>query len=268
MTRQGVEDNWAAGEAYDPYIGRWSYFAGHAFVDWLAEPPDRRWLDVGCGTGILTQVALEHGLASRVVGVDPSDGFLAYARGKERHPAVNFRIGAAEALPVNDNTFDIAVSGLVLNFLPDPAKGIAEMRRAVCSGGTVAAFVWDYAGEMQLIRRFWDAAAALDPRAKDLDEGSRFPLAAPGPLRQLFESSGLEEVEEYTIEVPTIFEDFEDYWAPFLAGVGPAPAYCVSLDEEARAALRDKLEDSLPAEADGRIHLTARAWAVRGDVPD
>ncbi len=267
MARLGVEDNWAAGEAYDPYMGRWSYFTGNAFVDWLAEPPDRRWLDVGCGTGILTQVALEHGLASLVVGIDPSDGFLAYARSKEQHPAVNFRLGTAEALPTGDKTFDVAVSGLVLNFLPDPARGVAEMRRAVCPGGTVAAFVWDYAGEMQLIRRFWDAAAALDPAAKDLDEGTRFPLAAPGPLTQLFELSGLEEVEGHTIEIPTIFEDFDDYWAPFLAGVGPAPAYCISLDEEARDALRDKLEETLPAEPDGRIHLIARAWAVRGTVP-
>ena len=268
MIRHDVGDNWAAGEAYDPYIGRWSYFAGNAFVDWLAEPPDRRWLDVGCGTGILTQVALEHGLASRVVGIDPSDGFLAYARSKEQHPAVNFRIGSAEALPISDKTFDIAVSGLVLNFLPNPAQGVAEMRRAVCPGGTVAAFVWDYAGEMQLIRRFWDAAAALDPAATDLDEGARFPLAAPGPLTQLFQSSELEDVEDHTIEFPTIFEDFEDYWGPFLTGVGPAPAYCMSLDEEARTALREKLEESLPAETDGRIHLIARAWAVRGIVPE
>ena len=267
MLRRDAGDNWAEGEAYDPYVGRWSQFVGNAFVDWLAEPPDMRWLDVGCGTGILSQVALEHGLASRVVGIDPSEGFLAYARSKEQHPAVNFRLGSADALPVADDSFDVAVSGLVLNFLPDPAGGIAEMRRAVCPGGTVAAYVWDYAGEMQLIRRFWDAAIALDPAARELDEGPRFPLAAPAPLATLFEAAGLEEVENHTIEIATIFEDFEDYWSPFLSGVGPAPAYCMSLDDDRRAALRDRLQETLPEEHDGRIHLIARAWAVQGLVP-
>ena len=268
MIRHGVEDNWAAGEAYEPYVGRWSRFVGNAFVDWLAEPPDRRWLDVGCGTGVLAQVALEHGLASRVVGVDPSDAFLAYAREKEQHPAVSFRIGSADALPTGDDSFDIAVSGLVLNFLPNPAAGVAEMRRAVCPGGTVAAYVWDYAGDMQMMRRFWDAAVALDSAARELDEGTRFPLAAPEPLAALLQAAGLEEVETHGIEIATIFEDFEDYWTPFLAGVGPAPAYCMSLDEARRAALRDRLEATLPAGPDGRIHLIARAWAVRGTVPE
>lgn len=267
MVRQSHDDNWAAGEAYEPFIGRWSRFVGNAFVDWLAVPPDMRWLDVGCGTGVLTQVILEHGLASRAVGIDPSEGLLAYAREKEQHPAVNFRLGSAESLPVTAGSFDAAVSGLVLNFLPDPAAGVAAMRRAVRPGGAVGAYVWDYGGEMQMLRRFWDAAVALDPVAKELDEGRRFPLAAPKPLVELFESAGLEEVEDHVIDVPTIFEDFEDYWTPFLGGVGPAPAYCASLDEKGLAALREKLDDTLSAEPDGRIHLVARAFAVRGTVP-
>jgi SAM-dependent methyltransferase len=268
MVRHGVDDNWAAGEAYEPYVGRWSRLVGNAFVDWLAEPPDKRWIDVGCGTGVLAQVALEHGLASRVVGVDSSEGLLAYARSRDPHPSVSFRPGAAESLPLPDNTFDVAVSGLVLNFLSDPAKGVTEMRRVVCPGGTVAAYVWDYAGGMQMMRHFWDAAIALNPSAKDLDEANRFPLAAPEPMLKLFEGAGLSEVESHEIEIPTIFEDFDDYWTPFLGGVGPAPAYCASLDEPSRSALRDRLEATLTLESDGRIHLTARAWAVRGTVPD
>lgn len=267
MVRHGADDNWATGEAYEPYVGRWSRFVGNAFVDWLAVPPDSRWLDVGCGTGVLTQVALEHGLAGRVVGIDSSDALLAYARSAEPHPAVSFRLGSAESLPFAKGSFDVAVSGLLLNFLSDPARGVAEMRRVVCAGGTVAAYVWDYAGRMQLIRNFWDAAAALDPAAKDLHEGARFPLAAPGPLTALFESAGLDEVEGHEIEIPTIFEDFEDYWTPFLGGVGPAPAYCMSLSDAARGALRERLQKTLPSESDGRIHLIARAWAVRGTVP-
>ncbi len=267
MVRQSVDDNWAAGEAYEPFIGRWSRFVGNAFVDWLAVPPDMRWLDVGCGTGVLTQVILEHGLASRAVGVDTSEGLLAYAREKERHPAVNFRLGSAESLPVSPGSFDAAVSGLVLNFLTDPARGVAGMRRAVCPGGAVGAYVWDYAGEMQMLRHFWDAAVTLNPAAAELHEGKRFRLAAQQPLIELFEGAGLEEVEGHTIDVPTIFEDFEDYWTPFLGGTGPAPSYCASLDEAHLAALRDKLEDTLKAEPDGRIHLNARAFAVRGTVP-
>jgi SAM-dependent methyltransferase len=268
MVRHGIDDNWAAGDAYEAYVGRWSRLVGRAFIDWLAEPPDRRWLDVGCGTGALAQVVLEHGLASRVVGVDSSDGMLAYARSQEPHPAVAFRLGAANSLPVDDGTFDVAVSALVLNFLPDPAPALAEMRRAVAPGGTIAAYVWDYAGEMQLIRHFWDAAVALDPAARNHDEGPRFPLAAPEALAASFEAVGLEDVETRAIDVDTIFDDFEDYWTPFLGGVGPAPAYCMSLDDAARAALRERLRDTLPADPDGRIHLTARAFAVRGTVPE
>ena len=267
MTRHSLEDNWAAGEAYEPFVGRWSRFVGNAFVDWLAVPPDMRWLDVGCGTGVLTQVVLEHGLASRVVGIDSSDALLSYARSKEPHPAVSFRLGSAESLPYPEGAFDAAVSGLVLNFLEDPARGVAEMRRVVAPGGTLGGYVWDYAGETQFLRRFWDAAAELDPAALDLHEGKRFPLAAPDRLAALFEAGGLEEVESHEIEIPTIFEDFEDYWTPFLGGVGPAPSYCVSLGEDARAALRARLETTLTAEPDGRIHLSARAFAVRGTVP-
>ena len=268
MARHDLDDNWAAGEAYEPFVGRWSRFVGNAFVDWLAEPPDLRWLDVGCGTGVLTQVALEHGLAGRVVGIDSSDALLSYARSKEPHPSVSFRLGSAESLPYAESSFDVAVSGLVLNFLEDPARGVAEMRRVVCPGGTLGGYVWDYAGEAQFLRRFWDAAAELDPAAVDLHEGKRFPLAAPGPPVALFEAGGLEEVESHEIEVSTIFEDFEDYWTPFLGAVGPAPAYCMSLGEEARASLRERLEATLPAEPDGRIHLIARAFAVRGTVPE
>jgi hypothetical protein len=156
------------------------------------------------------------------------------------------------------------VSGLVLNFIPEPPKALAEMRRVARPGATIAAYVWDYAGEMQLMRRFWDAAGALDPAAQTLDEGRRFPLCAPEPLRALFAAAGLREVATRAIDVPTVFENFDDYWSPFLAGQGPAPGYCVKLTEDARAALREQLRASLPADADGKIRLIARAWAVRG----
>ena len=128
----------------------------------------------------------------------------------------------------------------------------------------MAAYLWDYAEGMQMMRRFWDAAAALDPAAQEQDEGRRFPLCRPGPLRALFEEAGLRSVEVAAIEVPTVFRDFDDYWTPFLSGQAPAPGYCMSLNEDRRAALRERLRTSLPAEPDGRIRLTARAWAARG----
>ncbi|HSR71479.1 MAG TPA: class I SAM-dependent methyltransferase [Kiloniellales bacterium] len=268
MAAVKANDLWSSGDAYEPYIGRWSRIVGRHFLDWLAEPPDLRWLDVGCGTGVLSQVVLEHGLASQVLGIDPSDGFIAYARAKEIDPRVNFRLGSADRLPVHDGVFDVAVSGLVLNFLPEPAKGVAEMRRAVRPGGTVAAYVWDYAEGMQLMRHFWDAAVALDPAAAELDEGKRFPLAKAEPLAALFEAGGFQDVETDSVEVETLFADFDDYWTPFLGGAGPAPGYCAGLDPEARAALRERLAETLPIEPDGSIKLMARAWAVRGTVPE
>ena len=179
-------------------------------------------------------------------------------------PRVSFRAGDAQALPVKDGEHDVVVSGLMLNFVPDQVLAVSEMRRALSAGGTAAAYVWDYAGEMQLMRRFWDAAVALDPGALELDEGRRFPIARPAPLVELFESAGLTEVRVLAIDVPTIFRDFDDYWLPFLGGQAPAPGYCMSLTDERRATLRERIRSTLPTRPDGSIHLIARAWAVRG----
>jgi SAM-dependent methyltransferase len=261
-------DVWRAGAAYEPYVGRWSRRVATAFLDWLAVPAGARWLDVGCGTGALAAAILAEDAPGRVVGVDPSEGFLAFAADRLADPRVEFRVGDAQALPVEDGGFDVAVAGLVLNFVPEPARALAEMRRAVRPGGAVAAYVWDYAEGMQLMRRFWDAAVALDAAAASLDEGPRFPLCRPDALRALFEAAGLEEVEVRAIEIATPFRDFDDFWSPFLGGNGPAPAYCMSLPEPARAALRERLRATLPSGPDGRIELSARAFAVRGTRPD
>ncbi len=145
-----------------------------------------------------------------------------------------------------------------------PAKRSLKCTGWHAWGGTVAAYVWDYAGQMQLMRYFWDAAVALDPAASHLDEGQRFPLCQPEPLMQLFRAAGLREVEVRLIDIPTAFRDFEDYWSPFLGGQGPAPSYTMSLSEERRSALRERLRATLPMAADGSIHLIAGAWAVRG----
>jgi SAM-dependent methyltransferase len=176
----------------------------------------------------------------------------------------SFRVGDAQSLPVEDAAYDGVVSGLVLNFVPDPARALQEMTRAARRGGIVAAYVWDYADKMQFMRHFWNAAAALDPAASALDEGRRFPLCDPEALRQLFTSTSLSEVRTRPIDVWTEFRDFDDFWQPFLGGQGPAAGYAMSLGEDRREALRERLYASLPHAVDGSISLVARAWSVRG----
>jgi trans-aconitate methyltransferase len=263
MSKDGA---WEAGDAYERYVGRWSRPAAREFLGWLDRPAGLSWLDVGCGTGALGAAIIERCAPAAVICIDPSAGFIAAARAQVADPRARFEQGDGQALQLPDRAVDVAVSGLVLNFVADPSAMVREMRRVVRPHGTVALYVWDYAGEMQLMRHFWDAAAALDPNAKELDEGMRFPICRPEALAALLRDAGLQAVATRPIDVPTVFRDFEDYWTPFLGGQGPAPGYCMGLPEERRAALRERLRTSLPAAADGRIALTARAWAVRGTV--
>jgi SAM-dependent methyltransferase len=261
------QDVWASGDAYEPYVGRWSRLVGREFVGWLDVPPSRRWLDVGCGTGALSEVILQRASPAQVSGIDPSPGFVSFACHRVTDRRVSFQAGDAQTLPVADGTFDATVAGLVVNFIPNQAKAVGEMKRATRPGGVVAAYVWDYADKMQMMRVFWDAAVALDPSAIALDEGRRFPICHPGPLMDLFQSAGLQGVTVRPIDIPTIFKNFDDYWGPFLGGQAPAPAYCMSLSEDRRAVLRDRIRVGLPTWDDGSIHLIAGAWAVRGSVP-
>jgi SAM-dependent methyltransferase len=259
-----VSEVWASGDAYEPYVGRWSRLVAADFLRWIDSPGSGRWVDVGCGTGAVTAAVLRLGSPDLVVGVDPSPGYVAYARRHIVEPRAGFAVAAGTALPFGDGDVDVVISGLVLNFVPEPSHAVAEMARVVRRGGTVGAYVWDYAGEMQLMRHFWDAAGELDPRARELDEGVRFPLCRPEPLAAMFEAADLTDVRVRPIDVVTRFRDFDDYWAPFLGGQAPAPGYAMSLTEERRAALRERIRAGLPYAADGSITLVARAWAVRG----
>lgn len=257
-------DKWDSGDLYEAYVGRWSRAVARRFLEWLELPPGGAWLDVGCGTGALTGTILAMCEPRTITGIDPSAGFVDFATARVPDRRAQFHVADARAIPVGTGTFDVIVSGLVLNFVPDPRKATTEMRRVARPGGVVAAYVWDYAGKMELMRYFWDAAIELNPRAADLDEGRRFPICAPDRLEALFSAAGLSEVETTTIDVPTVFRDFVDYWSPFLGGQGPAPGYVMSLTEAERGALREFLRRLLPTQADGSIRLVARAWAVKG----
>ncbi|HEX5405678.1 MAG TPA: class I SAM-dependent methyltransferase [Pseudonocardiaceae bacterium] len=253
---------WTSGDAYDAYIGRWSRPVAAAFVARLAVPAGRRWLDVGCGTGALTAAVLATADPARVLGVDPSTAFLATARTRLTDQRVTLATADAQSLP--DGPFDAVVSGLALNFVPDPGGAVTEFARVCRPGGVVAAYVWDYTSGMAMLRYFWDAVATLDPARAELDEGRRFSLCQPEALRTLWTDGGLHDVAVEPIDVPTVFTGFHDYWRPFLGGQGPAAGYVMSLTEDRRRDLRDLIRLRLPDTEDGSIPLTARAWAVRG----
>lgn len=257
-------DIWANAEAYERYVGRWSRRVAREFFAWLAVPPGSHWLDVGCGTGALTEAILRQAQPAEVTGVDPAEGFVAYAREHVQDSRASFRVGDATALPFGDELFGAVVSGLVLNHIPAHGVALAEMARVARRGGIVAAYVWDYADQMQMMRAFWDAAVEVDPAIAEMDQGRRYPICQPEPLTELFKSAGLMGVEVRAIDVTTYFHDFDDYWLPFLGGQGPAPSYAVSLTEGTRVILRERIRSKLPITPDGSILLIARAWAVRG----
>ena len=257
---------WTSAAAYERYMGRWSRKVAPLFAAWIGAAPGQSWLELGCGTGVLTQAVLEIGQPARVVAIDSAPGFLELAKAQVRDPRVAFRAGDAQAIPEQDAAVDVAVAGLVLNFVADQGRMIGEMARAVRPDGTVAVYVWDYAGHMQMIRHFFDAAATVDPKAAAIDEGVRSPICRPGPLRALFARAGLAEVDVQAIDIPTAFSSFDDYWTPFLGGTGPAPRYCMELSEPERERLRLAVRERLPIGPDGEILLAARAWGARGRV--
>jgi SAM-dependent methyltransferase len=261
-----MSDTWDDGATYEPYIGRWSRVVAQHFVDWLALPQGAAWLDFGCGTGALSQTILARANPRVVIGCDRSPGYIAYAQSQTSDARVRFGLAELPELPRIAGGFDAAVAALVLNFLPVPLEGVLAMRARVKPGGTVAAYVWDCAERMELIRCFWDAANELDETARPLDEAVRFPLCRPEPLALPFLVAELRDVVVRSIEVPTVFRDFDDYWTPFLGGQGPAPGYVQSLTPDRQAELRETIRGRLGRAADGTIALTARAWAVKGIV--
>ena len=261
-----VRDQWAAGSTYEDFMGRWSRRLAPQFVSWLQVPRGAHWLDVGCGTGALADAICTHADPASVVGCDPAEPFVEFARKSTHDARVSFVAAGVGSLPRRREGYGSVASLFALNFFPDPEAAVHEMRSVAAPRGTVSACVWDYSDGMQFLRHFWDAAAAVDPAARQLDESNRFPLCRRDTLEALFRRGDLDDVRCEPIEIPTVFASFDDYWRPFLGGTGPAPSYVASRGADRRAILARRLEEMLRRGPDGAIALTARAWAVRGSV--
>lgn len=259
-----LSDQWAAASTYEHFMGRWSRILAREFLGWLNAPPRQHWLELGCGTGALTTAIRTSEEPASVTACDPAPAFLDFARQNTADSRVSFVLAGADDFPMRAGGYDQITSALALNFFPDVAAALDRAQRALRSGGQVSACVWDYAGGMQFLRYFWDSARAIDADAQRLDEGVRFPLCTPEKLREVFDAAGLDDVAIRPIDIRTDFPGFADYWAPFLGGTGPAPAFVASLAAERRALLHAELERRVPVDADGRIRLLARAWAVKG----
>ncbi|MEZ4503212.1 MAG: class I SAM-dependent methyltransferase [Dehalococcoidia bacterium] len=259
MTNAG----WSDGGAYERYMGRWSSRIAREFVGWLSPAPDREWLDVGAGTGALSLALAEIAEARRVTAVEPVAAFRAEAARLRGHPAIAYIDGDASHLPAGP--FDGAVSGLVLNFVPDATAALEAMRDATREGGTVASYVWDYAEGMEFVRIFWEVAVSLDAAAEALNQGTRSDICHPDALEAAWRGAGLADVRTGPIEVDVRFANFEDYWQPFTGGQGAAPTYVGGLDEGPKARLREALRERVASgDPEAPITMRARAWAVAG----
>ena len=260
-----MKDAWLSGDPYEYYMGRWSSLVAESFTDWLSLPPGLEWLDVGCGSGALSEAVINKHKPEKVTAIDQSEGFIETTQ-KRLGNRAKCRVGNAFDLPLEDSSVNVAISGLVLNFLPEPEKALSEMKRVTTSGGSIAVYVWDYAGKMDLLNTFWDTAVDLNPKTLKLHEGRRFPESDSEGLKAIFKRSGFSEIETAPLEIRTDFRDFDDYWEPFLGGQGPAPTYVLSLDEPERDKLRHALLERLPIQSDGSISMVARAWAAKSLV--
>jgi SAM-dependent methyltransferase len=249
-------------DAYDRLMGRYSAQLASALIDFAGVEPGMRALDVGCGPGALTSALADQLGMTSVAAADPSEPFVEACQA--RLPRVEVVAAAAGALPFADGTFDATLSQLVVNFMPDARAGVNEMLRVTRPDGVVASCVWDYAGGMTLLREFWRAAGEIDPEhAAAVDERVVMRWCAEGELAELWRTAGLSDVRFGALVVSAAYTGFEDLWSSFLTGVGPSGAFCKSLDEERRAALRDAYRRGIEV-GDASFELSARAWAVAG----
>jgi SAM-dependent methyltransferase len=260
-------DRWTSGADYELWMGRWSRLVAAEFLDWLELPAGLRWIDICCGSGVLSATISEKNQPLSIAGIDASAAQINFARERRGAANVSFDVGDAMALPFRESMFDVAVCGLGLNFVPDPLRALREFQRVVEPGGTVAIYVWDYEQGARFLREFWDAAAEIDREAFNFDQARRFPLCTEPALRDLFKGAGFAGLSTHSLEIVTRFLNFDDYWEPLLTGQGSAPNYLASRSPETRAKIRQRLQATLPVGRDEAIELPARAWAVRGRKP-
>lgn len=256
---EGARTFRVAGSAYDRFMGRYSRPLAATFADAVGVSAGQRVLDIGWGPGALTEELVGRVGASSVAAVDPSKPFVEECA--RRNPGVDVRLGKAELLPFAEGTFDAALAQLVLHFVSDPAAAASEMRRVLRPGGAAAACVWDFAGGMRMLRLFWDAARTVDSSAPD--EASTLRFGRDGEIGSLFTEAGLREVTSGALEVEAGYDGFDDFWAGFLSGSGPAGSFCVSLESERQEALREELRRRL-GDPQGPFALTALAWYAVG----
>ncbi|MCB1487816.1 MAG: class I SAM-dependent methyltransferase [Bauldia sp.] len=267
MVQEARHDAWQAADSYDRYMGRWSRQVASLFLDWLDVDEGVDWLEVGCGTGALSAAILAQRNPRSLIAVDQSQAFVSAATAGVDDPRAVFQVGDAQSLDLATASRDAIVSALVLNFVPDKVRALAEMKRVARRGATIGIYVWDYPGDgLGFVRAFWDAAAALDPRASEFAENRRFSFCTPEGMSELFVSAGLAAPVCRAIEIPTVFQNFDDFWRPFTLGAGPAPGYCASLSEDRLRQLSERLRETLPRNDGGAIPLKARAWALRTTI--
>lgn len=257
-----MQDTWSSGEPYEAFMGRWSSLMSERMLTWVDPVRDRSWLDVGCGTGALSDMILRNCGPLELTAVDLSDGFVEMAQ-KRLGATIRCHVGDANNLKFADSSFDYVVSGLILNFIPQPETALREMKRVVTDNGTIATYIWDYAGKMEFLRYFWDGVVELDPGATEKHEAIRFSTFDENQIRTFFSEAELPEPSISKLEIETCFKNFDDYWAPFLGGQGPGPTYVQSLSDSKVSILAATVKEKLPLESDGSIHLIARVWAAK-----
>jgi SAM-dependent methyltransferase len=245
-------------------MGRWSRELAPKFVAWLAPPPQQHWLEIGCGTGSLTRAIYSYADPQSLTACDPSPSFVEHAKASLQNPRVTFAVASADDFPTRYGGYDVITSLLALNFFPHAPRAVERMCSATRPNGLVSACVWDYAGEMQFLRFFWDSAKKFDTTGMQIDEGERFPICNPEQLTEIFAGAGLESIECEGLDIVTTFPTFSDYWTPFLGGTGPAPSFLRSLSSVQRESLKVDLQRTVPTDSSGAISMHARAWAVRG----
>ncbi len=261
---------WPGWQHYELYVGRYSRQIAVDFLDWLFVPAGSRWLDVGCGPGALTEIILEQSSSESVTGVDLNQDFIGHARHTLARQNTSFQLADARELPFGDDAFDAVVSGLVLNFIVEPERALAEMARVVRPGGVTGCYVWDFEDGLLALRAYWDSANEVDPAAWEYQQDYRasIPLTRPGWLREAFMQAGFEQIQLKEVTLTQSFPDFDTLWDQLLHAGDSIQRFASSLDDERLAIFKQCTAARLPVSSDGSIDLTLRAWAVKAKQPE